>query len=98
MNDDEKLVLLKCDLQMITKANDDYLRALLNQALPLILNEGIVNDKSYEFEMLQIQYAAYLFRKRASNDTQMPRFLRYALNNLLFKPVSYTHLSHLSGR
>ena len=28
--------------------------------------------------------AAYLFRKRGADDTAMPRFLRYELNNLLF--------------
>ena len=35
-------------------------------------------------DMVQIQYAAYLFRRRGGEETSMPRFLRYELNNLLF--------------
>ena len=34
--------------------------------------------------MAVVQYAAYLFRKRAGNETAMPRFLRLRLNNILF--------------
>ena len=85
MTNEEKLVLLKKDLQMLTSANDEYLSALLSQAAAAIQTEGIVLDTSIECEMAVVEYAAYLFRKRASTETAMPRFLRWNLNNILMK-------------
>ena len=85
MTDGEKLTLLKQDLQMITNANDVYLGALLSQASSAIQTEGIVLDGTIECDMAVVQYAAYLFRKRASTETAMPRFLRWSLNNILMK-------------
>ena len=85
MDEAGKLSVLKQDLQMLTPSNDRYLETLLGLASKAIQKEGIVllegND---ECDMLVIQYAAYLFRKRSSGDTQMPRFLRWQLNNMLF--------------
>lgn len=81
----EKLSILKMDLQMLTAANDDYLTLLLQQAEKAIATEGIkVVEGDTECEMAVIQYAAYLFRKRAAEETAMPRYLRYMLNNILF--------------
>lgn len=81
----EKLSVLKMDLQMLTAANDDYLTLLLQQAEKAIATEGInVVEGDTECEMAVIQYAAYLFRKRAAEETAMPRYLRYMLNNILF--------------
>lgn len=85
MTDGEKLTLLKQDLQMITNANNVYLSALLSQASSAIQTEGIVLDGTIECDMAVVQYAAYLFRKRASTETAMPRFLRWNLNNILMK-------------
>lgn len=85
MTNEEKLSLLKKDLQMLTSANDEYLSALLSQATSAIQTEGIVLDDSIECEMAVVEYAAYLFRKRASTETAMPRFLRWNLNNILMK-------------
>lgn len=84
MNDAAKLAVLKQDLQMLTNANDDYLRNLLNLAASAIQTEGIKLAEDIESDMAVIQYAAYLFRKRAGTDTAMPRFLRWQLNNMLF--------------
>ncbi len=85
MNDSAKLVILKKDLQMMTSANDDYLMILIQQSKSLIEKEGIIlTEGDVLSDSAVIQYAAYLFRKRASNDTTMPRFLRYQLNNMLF--------------
>ena len=84
MTKDNMLVILKKDLQMMTKANDEYLEVLLDYARAAIEKEGIVLTENLECDMAVIQYAAYLFRKRAGADTAMPRYLRYALNNLLF--------------
>ena len=80
-----KLAILKQDLQMLTTANDEYLGTLLDLAAPAIQREGIkLIEDDTECDMAVVQYAAYLFRKRAAEDAAMPRFLRWQLNNLLF--------------
>lgn len=79
----ELLQLLKNDLQMMTDSNDTYLSQLIGYAKKQIEREGIVLNDDIECNMLIVQYAAYLFRKRGSAETAMPRFLRYSLNNLL---------------
>ena len=85
MTSSEKLTLLKQDLQMLTSANDDYLKALISAAESAIQREGItLVENDTDIDMAVVQYAAYLFRKRASNETAMPRFLRWRLNNILF--------------
>lgn len=82
MTDDERLVVLKKDLQMLTSSNDDYLRTLMEYAKEAVKREGVDTENGIEGDMVVIQYAAYLFRKRASGDTAMPRFLRLQLNNM----------------
>ena len=84
MKQDDLLTILKKDLQMITDANDDYLIDLLSFAQDLMEREGIIYSEDLECQMIQIHYAAYLFRRRGGTETTMPRFLRYELNNLLF--------------
>ena len=87
MTDQDKLTMLKADLQMLTSANDNYLLTLLGIAQAAMTREGIANDDSADYYGCQISYAAYLFRKRAASvgagETAMPRFLRYQLNNLV---------------
>lgn len=82
MVDEELLEILKKDLQMLTSSNDDYLKILLEQGRAAIEREGIDLNIGIEGDMAVIQYAAYLFRKRAGQDTTMPRYLRLQLNNL----------------
>lgn len=83
MTKEDKLTLLKQDLQMLTTANDAFLSSLLDAASAAIQREGItLVENDIDIDMCVIQYAAYLFRKRASTDTAMPRFLRYRLNNI----------------
>lgn len=85
MNDADKLKILKQDLQMITSVNDEYLQNLLSLSAERIRGEGItLIENDIRSDMAQIQYAAYLFRKRASADTVMPRYLRFELNNMKF--------------
>lgn len=87
MTKEDKLKILKQDLQMLTSSNDSFLSSLLDAATTAIQREGIMlveNDMDMDIDMAVIQYAAYLFRKRASNETEMPRFLRWRLNNILF--------------
>lgn len=83
MTSAEQLQILKNDLQMMTDSNDAFLSSLLDYAKAQIKREGIVLSDTIECNMLIVQYAAYLFRKRGSAETAMPRFLRYSLNNLL---------------
>ena len=82
MTDQEKLTILKKDLQMLTNSNDDYLKILMQQAKAQIEREGVDTSDGIEGDMAVIQYAACLFRKRASGDTVMPRYLRLQLNNM----------------
>lgn len=84
MNSNEILTVLKKDLQMLTDSNDEYLKELLEFSRKLMEQEGIVFTEELECQMVQIHYAAYLFRRRGGTETSMPRFLRYELNNLLF--------------
>ncbi|WP_349667048.1 hypothetical protein [Lacrimispora sp.] len=85
MDEAARLIVLKQDLQRLTTANDDYLKTLMKLAASEIQTEGItLTEGEIESDMAVIQYAAYLFRKRAGNDTVMPRYLRKQLNNMLF--------------
>lgn len=85
MTKEERLTLLKNDLQMLTSSNDSLLSSLLDASVEYIQKEGItLVENDIGIDMVIVQYAAYLFRKRASEETSMPRFLRYNLNNILF--------------
>ena len=90
MTTEERLYLLKSDLQLITDVNDDLLKHYLAQCENAMNIEGITDDGSVAYDSCIISYAAYLFRKRAGNssggstgETAMPRFLRWQMNNLL---------------
>lgn len=98
MCETEKLTLLKSNLQLLTNTQDNYLMFLLNAAEAAMTREGITDDGSADYNACQIDYAAYLYRKREAStmsatlgtgfspsggETAMPRFLRYMMNNLL---------------
>lgn len=84
MDEKLKLQLVKMDLQKLNNADDEYLSHLISLSKKEMEREGVDFEKNTdECDGLNIQYAAYLFRKRAGNETSMPRYLRYALNNLL---------------
>lgn len=85
MTDVQRLAVLKQDLQLLTNANDDFLMTLILAAKNAMQTEGItLIEGNVLVDTAIVQYAAYLFRKRASEETMMPRFLRYQLNQLLF--------------
>lgn len=82
----ELLTMTKLNLE-IHAANmlyDEYISNLIDAAKQMISREGIVLTESIEDGNLVVMYAAYLYRKRAEDSPQMPRMLRYALNNRLF--------------
>ena len=83
MEKEERLAILILDVGIAGDAKDVYLKHLLELAEKEMQKEGIKSEEGTEYDGLVIQYAAYLFRKRAASETSMPRFLRYALNNLL---------------
>ena len=58
MTDQERLVILKKDLQMLTNSNDDYLKTLLEQASAQVIREGVDPGEGIEGDMVVIQYAA----------------------------------------
>lgn len=95
----EILTMLKANLEIATTTHDVYLSQLIEVAYKEIIQEGITIEKvipeteeEYEYSIEDIQdvnlivmFAAYLYRKRADEGApQMPRMLRYALNNRLF--------------
>lgn len=84
MNEDAMLEALKVDLGISTNAYDSRLMQYLQAAAKAIETEGITLDlQDYQDSMLQIMYAAWLWRKRDSQDG-MPRMLRWLMNNRLF--------------
>lgn len=84
MDINQMLTALKVDLGISTDAYDPRLKQILNSAAKAIEREGITLDlQNYEDSMLQIMYAAWLWRKRDSGDG-MPRMLRWLMNNRLF--------------
>lgn len=84
MTDADILVILKVDLQVSSTALDQYLLALIASARDYISTEGIALTGSTGDAMLVEMYAAYLYRRRREENVQMPRMLRWALNNRLF--------------
>ncbi len=72
------------------RAEVGYLKAQSAEAVHIVTageaainREGIKDDGTADYENCVIDYAAYLFRKRAGTETAMPRFLRWELNNIL---------------
>lgn len=90
MTAEDRLTLLKSDLELLTKAKDSYLKHLLEVAEEEIKAEGITLTETVGDENLRVMYAAYLYRKRAAENTTMPRMLRWALNNRLMKQKGAT--------
>ncbi|MEG0528531.1 MAG: hypothetical protein RR531_13545 [Longicatena sp.] len=78
----EKLKILKADLQIINTSNDDYLNFLLESSKGNMKRAGIQEEDTLEYSLANVHYAAYLFRKRGSNDTAIPEYLRIELRRL----------------
>lgn len=75
--------ILKVDLGISTEAYDKYLENVIESAKAAITREGIKLRNNTEDGMLIEMYAAYLYRKR-KDGAEMPRQLRWLLNNRLF--------------
>ncbi len=84
MEDTDILSILKIDLQVSSEKLDAYLMELIMASKEYIEKEGIkLNDSVGDGQLVEM-YAAYLYRKRREEGAQMPRMLRWALNNRLF--------------
>lgn len=83
--DENILTMLQADLGELfpDEGRIAYLKQNIAAARSMIEREGVVIETTKEDEQLVEMYAAYLVRKRASNEG-MPRMLRWALNNRLF--------------
>ena len=84
LTDEDILEILKVDLQVSSSALDLYLLVLITSARAYIAQEGITLADRAQDAMLVEMYAAYLYRRRREENVQMPRMLRWALNNRLF--------------
>lgn len=74
------LPALKIDLGITAKAFDDRLTARINTAIERIEREGCTLTDSESDKDLVLMYAAWLWRERVTG-AEMPRMVRYALNN-----------------
>ncbi len=85
MSSKQILTILKYNLDIIPDdtSRDEYLLQLISAARALIEREGATLEETIEDGQLIVMYAAYLYRKRAT-DEPMPRMLRWALNNRIF--------------
>ena len=84
LDKEDKLDLLKRNLQTNTTANDEYLKALLDQSVALMKRRGIVEEDSMDYHMAQVDYAAFLFRKRANLEAPFHEHLKQELRDILF--------------
>lgn len=82
------LSMLKVDLGIMqTTAYDERLSQLIKSAKQSIIEEGASNLDALSNPadaQLIVMYAAWLFRRRDTMEG-MPRMVRYALNNRVFK-------------
>lgn len=85
MDNQTRLTLLKANIGALgSTIYDDLLTNLLISSASRIGVEGIALDpEAAEDNNLIIGYATWLFQQRDQPDMQMPRWLRYALNNKL---------------
>lgn len=85
MADLNLLSMLKIDLGFKTTGYDDRLNQLLSVAEREIIREGAetLDKNDLDDAQLIVMYAAWLWRKRDSQDG-MPRMVRYAINNRVF--------------
>ena len=83
MDNASRLALLKANVGAIgSTIYDDLFNSLLTSAESMIRREGITLDlDEAEDNNLIIGYATWLFQQREQPDMDMPRWLRYNLNN-----------------
>lgn len=85
MTEADLLAMLKTDTGISTDVYDERLTQYIKSAKAEIEREGISfpSDLNVTDAQLVIMYAGWMWRKRATGE-DMPRMLRYALNNRIF--------------
>ena len=89
MTDAQLLAMLKIDIGFRSSGNtaiDDRLTQLIQAAEKYIKAEGAttLDSNNIDDAQLIVMYAAWLWRRRDTQD-DMPRMVRYALNNRVFQ-------------
>lgn len=96
MTDEQKKAMLKLlehDLELdftfydetAVQEKEEQLLIYINSAINLIEREGITLDLDESDDaLLTVMYAGWLYDKRKSPTSPMPRMVRYNLNNRLF--------------
>lgn len=79
----DMLSMLKVDLGIRTQAYDPRLLNYIESAKQAITREGVTLTESAEDSMLVVRYAGWIWRRRDTG-SDMPRDLRWALNNRIF--------------
>ncbi len=79
----DMLSMLKVDLGIRTQAYDQRLLNYIESAKQAITREGVTLTDSAEDSMLVVRYAGWIWRRRDTG-SDMPRDLRWALNNRIF--------------
>lgn len=79
----DMLSMLKVDLGIRTQAYDLRLLNYIESAKQAITREGVTLTESAEDSMLVVRYAGWIWRRRDTG-SDMPRDLRWALNNRIF--------------
>lgn len=88
MTDEQILAMLKIDIGFSSNGTtkiDDRLKQLIQVAEKNIISEGAttLNRNNIDDVQLIVMYAAWLWRRRDTQD-DMPRMVRYAINNRVF--------------
>ena len=79
----DMLSMLKVDLGIRTQTYDLRLLNYIESAKQAITREGVTLTESAEDSMLVVRYAGWIWRRRDTG-SDMPRDLRWALNNRIF--------------
>lgn len=77
---EQMLPALKLDLGISSERFDERLVSRIQTAMERITREGCTLHDTESDRDLVLMYAAYLWRERVTG-AEMPRMLRYALNN-----------------
>ena len=93
MTENDRLALLKSNIDRPNYPDDGFLKHLMKQAEAAAEQQGIdMSDKEdIRVNSLIVDWAAYLFRKRDGTAPGMPRFLQLERNELLFAQKGGTH-------
>ena len=88
MTDEQILAMLKIDIGFSSNGAtkiDDRLKQLISVAEKNIISEGAstLDRNNIDDVQLIVMYAAWLWRRRDTQD-DMPRMVRYAINNRVF--------------